>query len=282
MKFWILCRNYNKMKHRILFDCAKSLPDSPAVRAMLLSNLESIATINDDALQKRFLKDLIRNYVKLEKKVDGLLKNTLPASVAEALKIEGIFFPRKYTCTILFTDFVGFTKLAEVIPTSDLVATLNRIFTKFDEIIENNQGTKIKTIGDAYMAVFGAPVEYQDHPARAVRAALEIHRFMTAFNLNQPYPFYFRAGIHTGTVMAGVVGRDRMQFDVFGDHVNIAARFESASEKNRINVSQSTYQLTQDLFDFEKRGSIQLKNKADMEAYFVTGKKLSADEERDR
>ena len=251
----------------------KSQKDSSTGSELLLGHLESLATIDDDALQKRFLKDLIRNYVVLEKQLDSLLKNTLPATVAEELKAEGRFLPRKYTCTILFTDFVGFTGLAEIIPGSTLVETLNTIFTEFDDQIGYFSGTKIKTIGDAYMAVFGAPIEYNDHPVKAVRAALAMIRCMQRFNQNAEHPFHIRVGIHTGEVMAGVVGKERMQFDVFGDNVNIAARFESSGKKNQINVSETTYMLTRDYFDFEKRGSIQLKNKADMKAYFALGEK---------
>ena len=260
-----------KMENRTLFEWVKSQPASSPSHTLLLSHLESLATIDDDALQKRFLKDLIRNYVVLEKRVDSLLKNTLPATVAEELKYETGYRPRAYTCTILFTDFIGFTGLAEVISITTLVETLNTIFTEFDEQIAYFKGTKIKTIGDAYMAVFGAPIENNDHPVSAIKAARAIIQYMERFNLDTKHRFHIRVGIHTGQVMAGVVGKERMQFDVFGDAVNIAARFESSSTKNRINVSETTYRLTRDYFDFEKRGAIQLKNKADMNAYFVLG-----------
>ena len=154
-----------------------------------------------------------------------------------------------------------------------MIETLNLIFTKFDDQIKYYKGTKIKTIGDAYMAVFGAPIEYDEHPVLAIRAALAMIRFMEQFNLTAEHPFHMRIGIHTGQVEAGVVGKERMQFDVFGDDVNIAARFESSSAKNRINVSETTYALSKDNFDFKERGPIQLKNKADMRAYFVLGEK---------
>jgi len=261
------------MKNRTLFELLKFQPDTFANNTLLLGHLESLATIDDDALQKRFLKELIRNYVALEKQLDSLLKNTLPTSVAEELKTNNSFPPRAYTCTILFTDFIGFTKLSEIISRSSMVNKLNTIFTEFDIQVDYFKGTKIKTIGDAYMAVFGAPVKYDDHAVRAVRAALTIVQYMQRFNLDAKHPFHMRVGIHTGRVMAGVVGRERMQFDVFGDDVNIASRFESASIKNKINVSETTYKLTKDYFDFEKRGAIQLKNKADMKAYFVLGEK---------
>ncbi|MFC1859011.1 adenylate/guanylate cyclase domain-containing protein [Thermodesulfobacteriota bacterium] len=261
------------MKNKSLFEWVKAHPKEPATEALLLRHLESLATIDDDALQKRLLKELIRSYVALEKRVDSLLKNTLPAIVAEEIKYDDRFLPRSYQCTILFTDFIGFTGLAETIPRTTLIETLNVIFTEFDNQINYFKGTKIKTIGDAYMAVFGAPIEYDEHPVLAIRAALDMIRFMERFNSTAEHPFNIRIGIHTGQVAAGVVGKERMQFDVFGDDVNIASRFESSSTKNRINISEATYTLCRDYFDFEERGPIQLKNKANMKAYFVLGEK---------
>lgn len=122
------------------------------------------------------------------------------------------------------------------------------------------------------MAVFGAPQPLPDHAARAVEAAIDSLEFMNEFNKTIPEPFHLRVGIHSGTVMGGVVGRDRMQFDVFGDNVNIASRFESSGEKGRINVSESTWRLSKDRFTWQERGEISLKNKAPMKAYFVTGR----------
>lgn len=264
------------MKNRALFDWVRAQKGEPAVEGLLLRHLESLATIDDDALQKRLLKELIRRYVALEKRVDALLKNTLPETVAEEIKFEDRFLPRTYPCTILFTDFVGFTALAEIIPRTTLIETLNAIFSAFDDQIRRFKGTKIKTIGDAYMAVFGAPVKLGDHPVLAVRAALGMVRFMARFNRTAPHPFSMRIGIHTGHVAAGVVGKERMQFDVFGDDVNIAARFESSGAPDRINISESTYQCIRHLFDCEARGAIPLKNKGDMNAYFVLGEKNRA------
>ena len=261
------------MESKKLFELIKDCSDSVATSTLLLNHLESLATIDDDALQKKLLKELIHKYVILEKRVDSLLKNTLPATVAEEIKYEGQFLPRSYVCTILFTDFMGFTRLAERVSRAALIETLNIIFTEFDALIYHNKGTKIKTIGDAYMAVFGATVEYDGHPEMAIRAGLAMIKYMDQFNLNNKHKFHMRVGIHTGNVMAGVVGKERMQFDVFGDDVNIAARFEAASVKNRINVSETTYRASKDQFDFEERGKISLKNKDDMKAYFVLSEK---------
>lgn len=131
------------------------------------------------------------------------------------------------------------------------------------------KGTKIKTIGDAYMAVFGAPVEYENHAIMAVKTGVALLNLVDAFNRQQCQSLQIRIGIHTGRVMAGVVGKERMQFDVFGDNVNIASRFESSGEKGRVNVSYETHTRTREHFHFEERGEIALKNKANMKAYFV-------------
>lgn len=247
--------------------------NSSLTNNLLLAYLELLGLTEDDALQKSLLQELIRSYVQLEKQVDGLLKNTLPARVAEEIKCRGHYVPRSFVCTILFTDFVGFTRLAEKVPQEKLINILDEIFTGFDRLVETFQGTKIKTIGDAYMVVFGAPEEVEDNACQAIRASLKMIKFINEFNRNSPLAFEMRSGIHTGRVMAGVVGHERMQFDVFGDSVNIASRFESSGVPGRVNISEETCRLAQSHFAFEKRGLISLKNKKAMEAYLVVGER---------
>jgi len=262
--------------------CKGSEFDSAAGRSAMLGYLDSLATIEDDRLQKRLLKELIHSYVILEKRVDALLKNTLPEIVAEEIKCQNGFAPRNYECTILFSDFAGFTRLAEKISGEQLIHSLDRLFTGFDRIVDRHRGTKIKTIGDAYMAVFGAPIGIEDHPLCAVQTAIELVDFLDAYNRENDPPFQIRIGIHTGKVMAGVVGRDRMQFDVFGDDVNIASRFESSGEAGRINVSETTWLETRKHIEFEERGVVALKNKGGMKAYFVKKKRQDGDIKRFR
>ncbi|MBW1783898.1 MAG: adenylate/guanylate cyclase domain-containing protein [Deltaproteobacteria bacterium] len=244
--------------------------DSFAPHRLMLDYVASLATIEDDQLHKRLLEELIHKYVLLEKRVDSLLKNTLPEAVAEEIKYEGKFSPRSYDCTILFSDFVGFTRLAERISGDILINTLDQIFTQFDRIVNQHKGTKIKTIGDAYMAVFGAPTQLDDHAVRCVRTAMALIACLDTFNKENALQFQMRIGVHSGKVRAGVVGKERMQFDVFGDDVNIASRFESSGEKGRVNVSENTYLQSRAYFQFEERGWIDLKNKGRMKAYFVT------------
>jgi class 3 adenylate cyclase len=236
---------------------------------VILDYLHAVATIQDDRIQKRLLEELIRKYVVLEKRVNDLLKNTLPETVANEIKYDGRFAPRPYDCTILFSDIVEFTKLAESIPGDTLIELLDRLFKGMDELIVSFKGTKIKTIGDAYMAVFGAPIEYDGHSVTAVRTGLALLKMVDSFGRQNDQSLQIRVGIHTGRVMAGVVGKERMQFDVFGDNVNIASRFESSGAKGRVNVSHATYMNARDFFEFEERGEIALKNKANMNAYFV-------------
>lgn len=231
--------------------------------------LEFVARNQDDEIQKRLQKNLIKEYVSLERKVEGLLKNTLPPFVADEIRCFGHFTPRLFNCSILFADIVGFTNLAEILTAEELVSLLDMLFKGMDDILETFHGTKIKTIGDAYMAVFGAPQTFSDHAKAAVRTGLAFLDFVSLLNKQEGLNIAIRIGIHTGEVMAGVVGKHRMQFDVFGDSVNIASRFETAGEAGKVNVSHEVYLQTRNIFLFEERGDIPLKNKASMKAYFV-------------
>jgi len=261
------------MSMKSIANACQDVQDSRLHNQFILDYLHSVATIQDERIQKRLLAELIREYVVLEKRVDGLLKNTLPETVANEIKDSGRFAPRPFDCTILFSDIAGFTRLAESMPGEALIVMLDRLFQGMDDLVKEFRGTKIKTIGDAYMAVFGAPLTYDDHAVMAVRTGMAMLTFVASFNRENDQQLQIRIGVHTGRVMAGVVGKERMQFDVFGDHVNIASRFESAGKTGRVNLSHETYLLTRDFFAFEERGEIALKNKANMKAYFVTGEK---------
>ncbi len=239
---------------------------------VLLDYLNSVAVIQDDRIQKRLLEELIRDYVILERRVDGLLKNTLPETVANEIKYGGRFAPRSFDCTILFSDIAAFTRIAERISGEVLIKLLDRLFKGMDDLVVSFKGTKIKTIGDAYMAVFGAPLEYEDHAIMAVKTGMAFLKLVDSFNRQNEQndqSLQIRIGIHTGMVMAGVVGKERMQFDIFGDNVNIASRFESSGEKGKVNVSFETYIRTNEYFEFDERGEIALKDKANMKAFFV-------------
>ncbi|MEY4902434.1 MAG: hypothetical protein RLZZ292_249 [Bacteroidota bacterium] len=205
-----------------------------------------------------------------KKKSDALLLNILPSKVAEELKINGETTAQQYdNVTVLFTDFVGFTQIAEQLSPQELVTTLHNCFKAFDEIMEKYGIEKIKTIGDAYMAVSGLPTANAKHAQNAVQAALEILAFIECQQRSNAPSFFIRIGLHTGSVVAGVVGVKKFAYDIWGDTVNTAARMESSGEAGKVNISESTYNLVQTDFTCTPRGKIKAKNKGAIEMYFV-------------
>ncbi len=209
-----------------------------------------------------------------KKRSDELLLNILPEEVAEELKLKGAADARQYDeVSILFTDFKGFTELSEKMSPRELVAEIDYCFRKFDEIITKYHIEKIKTIGDAYMAVSGLPVESPEHAINMVAAALEIRDFMEAYKQERRAEnklfFEVRIGIHTGEVVAGIVGVKKFAYDVWGDSVNTAARMESSGEVGKVNISETTYQLVRSHYDCAFRGEIEAKGKGKVNMYFV-------------
>lgn len=205
---------------------------------------------------------------------DALLLNILPEDTANELKEKGKAAAKKYdSVTVLFTDFESFTQIAEKMEPEELVAELDECFRAFDEIISRYNIEKIKTIGDAYMCAGGLPKPNSTHPQDVINAAIEMRDFMTQFGEKQRKRgrpvFRTRFGIHTGPVVAGVVGSKKFAYDIWGDTVNLAARMESKSEPGKINISKYTQQLVKDCFEFENRGKLIAKNKGEVEMYFV-------------
>lgn len=211
--------------------------------------------------------------IQLEKqKSDDLLLNILPAEVADELKESGQAMARQFDeVTVLFTDFVDFTQISEKLSPQELVSELHLNFKAFDEIIERHGLEKIKTIGDAYMAVSGLPVSNPEHAGMAARAALEIRAFVRQRRIGMAHPFEIRIGLHSGQVVAGIVGVKKFAYDIWGDTVNTAARMESSSEPGKINLSGATYALLKDEFDCAYRGKISAKNKGEIDMYFLEG-----------
>lgn len=228
---------------------------------------------------------IFRNYrakVKINKildrqkdEIETLLLNILPAEVAHELKTDGKATPRSYEqVSVLFTDFSGFTSIAQSMTPEDLVSELNEIFVAFDNIIERNHLEKIKTIGDAYMCAGGIPTSNSTHAEDAVRAGLQIQEYMVQHNeirvKNGEKPWELRIGIHTGPVTAGVVGRKKYAYDIWGDAVNIASRMESSGEIGKVNISSATYERVKHLFSCSYRGKITAKNVGEIDMFFVT------------
>ncbi|MEZ4938028.1 MAG: adenylate/guanylate cyclase domain-containing protein [Crocinitomicaceae bacterium] len=222
------------------------------------------------------------------KKNQALVLNILPESIAIRLKSNKRFgalkkgkspniideFPQS---TILFADFKGFTKIAEKLTPEELVKELNICFEKFDEIMKENSLEKIKTIGDAYMAAGGIPEPDTDNAINAVNAAIAMVEFIAEFRemrIAEGQPEWnIRIGINTGHVVAGIIGKHKFSYDVWGDAVNVASRMESSGEAGKINISEDTYNLVKDHFECSYRGELEAKNKGKVKMYFIEGKK---------
>jgi len=219
----------------------------------------------------------------LEKqKSEQLLQNILPEEIAEELKISGVAKTKLYPhASVMFTDFKGFTTLSGQLTPEVLVQELNNIFVQFDSITDLYRLEKIKTIGDAYMCAGGIPVENKTHAIDCVLAGLEFIRFINSFETNIGHAWEIRVGIHSGPLIAGVVGKKKFAYDIWGDSVNIASRMEANSEPGKLNISQSTYELVKEYFVCEARGELHVKNKGDMAMFFVLRLKaeFSADKE---
>ena len=216
-----------------------------------------------------------RNRIKKGKKrSDELLLNILPEEVAEELKIKGHADAKLFNdVTVMFTDFQGFTTLSEKLTPAELVEEIHHCFKAFDNIITKHNIEKIKTIGDAYMCAGGLPVANKSHPEDVVYAALEIQAFMLQHLQDRKQEgkeiFEIRIGIHTGPVVAGIVGVKKFAYDIWGDTVNIASRMESSGEAGKVNISNNTFELVKDKFHCSYRGKIEAKNKGDIDMYFV-------------
>lgn len=211
---------------------------------------------------------------------EELLLNILPKSIAEELKTSGKAKARRYDqVTVLFSDFVNFTKIAEQLTPEELVEELDKCFKAFDHITKQYPDIeKIKTIGDAYMCVSGLS-ERKGLPNNLIQAALDMQSYLEEYKVlrirqGKPY-FEARIGLHTGPVVAGVVGDVKFAYDIWGDTVNLASRIESNSEAGQVNVSQDTYNLIRYRYECNYRGKMPAKNKGDLDMYYVNKKAAS-------
>lgn len=210
-------------------------------------------------------------------KSESLLLNILPSIIAKELKENGAAEARKYEkATVFFSDFVNFSSMANELTPVNLVALLDEYFRLFDDIIEKYGLEKIKTIGDSYMCVGGLPEPNTSHPSDVILAALEIQSIISKKKnekeeLNQPF-FEARIGIHTGPLVAGVVGSKKFAFDIWGDTVNVASRLESNGKAGEVNISESTFELVSEEFALTSRGEIPIKNLGEIKMYFVDKK----------
>jgi class 3 adenylate cyclase len=222
-----------------------------------------------------------RNKIKTNKlldaqkvKIENLLLNILPAEVAEELQKNGTATPRYYKmASVLFTDFKGFTKLSENLTPQEVISELDTFFMAFDDIVDKYGLEKIKTIGDSYMCAGGIPTENNSHPLNIVKAGLEMQQFILKRNAerkkNNLPEWNIRIGINTGQLVAGVVGKKKYAYDIWGSTVNVASRMESNGEPGRVNISSATYELIKDKYLCTHRGKIFAKNIGEVDMYFV-------------
>jgi class 3 adenylate cyclase/tetratricopeptide (TPR) repeat protein len=206
--------------------------------------------------------------------IEHLLLNILPTEVAHELKTKGRATPRQYeSVSVMFTDFKGFTTIADKMPPDDLVKELDDCFIAFDGIIEKYNLEKIKTIGDSYMCAGGIPTPDETHVLKIVKAGLEIQQYVATYNErrqeNGLEPWLVRIGIHVGPVVAGVVGKKKYAYDIWGSTVNIASRMESNGEPGKVNISSATYELIKDYYECSHRGKISAKNVGEIDMYFI-------------
>lgn len=248
-----------------------------AVALMLLAGL----LFNRNRIRSRANRELAAKNAAIQRereRADSLLKNILPEKTAEELKLRNTVQPVRYdSVTVMFTDFKGFTLIAEKVTPEELIAELDGCFRLFDSIIEKYGLEKIKTLGDSYMCAGGLPTPNETHPVDMVNAAIDMLRELALLmqkNAATGKPvFEMRIGIHTGPVVAGVVGSHKFAYDIWGDTVNTAARLEQGGEPGKINISETTYQCVRHLFHCTFRGKMAAKNKGEIEMYFVDGRR---------
>lgn len=207
-------------------------------------------------------------------KSEALLLNILPKEIAEELKINGMVEAKQFDdVTVMFTDFKNFTQISEKLNPAELVAEIDILFKAFDNIISKHNIEKIKTIGDSYMCAGGLPIANKTHAYDVVTATMDIQQFMQQHlqkrKMEGKEPFEIRIGVHTGPVVAGIVGEKKFAYDIWGDTVNVASRMESSGEAGKVNISGCTYDLVKDKFTCRYRGKIQAKNKGGIDMYFV-------------
>jgi adenylate cyclase len=251
---------------------AKNLNKQLLAVEVLSAEKQSILE-NQNAELERQVAVRTQEVTEQKQRSDNLLLNILPEEVAEELKLKGESKAHRYDrVSVLFTDFVNFTKISEQLGVEELLHELNINFTAFDRIMEKHGLEKIKTIGDAYLAVCGLPVADKHHAENTVKAALDILAFVQKRKQEVPYGLDIRIGINSGSLIAGIIGVKKFAYDIWGDTVNIAARMEQHGEAGKINISENTFDLVKDDFVCVHRGMLEAKGKGEMNMYFVEEK----------
>lgn len=211
-----------------------------------------------------------------KRKSENLLLNILPAEITEELKKNGKTKAHSYNlATVMFSDFVNFTRIGSKLSPEELVSAIGEYFETFDHIIEKYGIEKIKTVGDAYICASGLPIPTTDNALIMINVAIDFLKALEELNesrqIRGEVVFDIRIGINTGPLVAGVVGIKKFAYDIWGDTVNTAARLQEQGEPNRINISGTTFELIKHRFDCTHRGKIAAKNKGEIDMYFVDG-----------
>ena len=218
--------------------------------------------------KERTLQELSLEQARSEK----LLLNILPKSIANRLKDNDMRIADSHdSVTILFADIVGFTKLTASMPPAELVELLSQLFSRFDQLAEQHGLEKIKTIGDGYMVVGGAPSALDNHASVIAKLALEMQQALVTFNTETDRKLQMRVGISSGAVVAGVIGTSKFAYDIWGDPVNLASRMEQTALLNTIQVSEATYKLIKKDYNLEPRGMVEVKGKGKVNTYLLMG-----------
>lgn len=228
------------------------------------------------SLEKKSFHDQEQNYLKMieeeKEKSEKLLLNILPKAIATELKTGKVLIANSFPeVTVLFADLVGFTKLSAQYSPETIVSLLNELFSAFDELAELFGVEKIKTIGDDYMAASGLPIPRPDHAEAMAQLALAMQKEIEALNKRRNTAFTIRIGINSGPVIAGVIGKNKFCYDLWGDTVNIASRMESHGIAGAIQVTERTYTLLKDKYRFEKRGTVEVRSAGPRETYLLLG-----------
>jgi len=226
------------------------------------------------AEEEKKTKELLGETYKHKEEINKLLLNIFPSEVAEELKKYGNVKPYHYKkVSVLFSDFKDFSKISKKLTPKALIKKLSMYFSEFDRIVKEWEVEKIKTIGDAYMCVGGLPRPNESNPIQTILAGLRMQCFIKEENErnrnNNDDLWELRIGVHTGDVIAGIVGKSKYSYDIWGDTVNIASRMESESEAGKVNISGATYKEVRDYFDCTSRGKIEAKHVGKIDMYFV-------------
>jgi adenylate cyclase len=258
---------------------ARDFISKPFELSEVLARVHNMLEVRLLHLETKKLYDLVLAEQKVSER---LLLNVLPYAIAERLKGRPEVMADSFTeviadsfadVTVLFADIVGFTQFCVGVEPGQLVILLNEIFSDFDSIADHRGLEKIKTIGDAYMAVAGIPVPVADHVMRAAHMALDMMDALAAFNERHGYTLQMRIGINSGAVVAGVIGKRKFIYDLWGDTVNTASRMESLGVAGRIQVTDVTRQRLREQFLLEERGTIDVKGKGEMHTWFLNSRK---------